>query len=124
MKVERALTKQIATTANIVNSLSGGTVFPTLKKTTEEDHYRLEISVPSVNIDDLKVEVAGSDLMIIQKIHVDAYVLPHVLGHLQISADVALAEIHATYEDKLLVIILPFNETSGDYRKDIDIYRH
>ena len=124
MRVDKNASKRLAETANIVNTINGGTVFPTFKTTTEKDHYRLEVSVPTIVPDDIKVEVNGSDLMIYQNVHVNAYTLPNMLGLIKISADVELENIHAEYEDDLLVIIMPFSELSGGFQKDIDIYRH
>ena len=62
--------------------------------------------------------------MIYQNVHVNAYTLPNMLGLIKISADVELENIHAEYEDDLLVVIMPFSELSGGFQKDIDIYRH
>ncbi|SNS47995.1 Molecular chaperone IbpA, HSP20 family [Ekhidna lutea] len=124
MKVDKDATRRLAEAAGIVNTINGGTIFPTFNTTTEKDHYRLEVSVPTVEPDDLKVEVTGSDLMIYQNVHVNAYTLPNVLGMIKISADVELENIHAEFEDDLLVVIMPFSEMSGGFQKEIDIYRH
>lgn len=122
MKVERDVSRRIAETANIVNSINGGTVFPTFKKTTEKDHYRLEVSAPTIKPNDLKVEVNGTELMIYQNVHESAFTLPNILGLITISADVELENIYAEFEDDLLVVIMPFNEFSGGFQKEIDIY--
>ncbi|MEP0985939.1 Hsp20/alpha crystallin family protein [Ekhidna sp.] len=123
MKVERDISRRIAETANIVNSINGGTVFPTFKKTTEKDHYRLEVSAPTIKPNDLKVEVNGTDLMVYQNVHESAFTLPNILGLITISADVELENISAEFEDDLLVVIMPFNEFSGGFQKEIDIYK-
>ena len=124
MRVDKNASKRLAETANIINTINGGTIYPTFKTITEKDHYRLEVSVPTIVPDDIKVEVNGSDLMIYQNVHVNAYTLPNMLGLIKISADVELENIHAEYEDDLLVVIMPFSELSGGFQKDIDIYRH
>ncbi|WP_420576674.1 Hsp20/alpha crystallin family protein [Ekhidna sp.] len=124
MREDKNVSKRLAETASIVNTINGGTIYPTFKTTTEKDHYRLEVSVPTIIPDDIKVEVNGSDLMIYQNVHVNAYTLPNILGLIKISADVELENIHAEYEDDLLVVIMPFSELSGGFQKDIDIYRH
>lgn len=121
MKVDKGITKSLAETANIVNSINGGTVLPTFNKTKEEDHYRLEVSIPSVTAEDIKVEVNGDDLMVYQNIHVNAYTLPNVIGVVKLSLDVEREGIYAEFEDDLLIVILPFNEKSGGYQRDIKI---
>ncbi len=124
MKVDKETSKRLAETANIINNINGGSIFPTFKTTTEKDHYRLEVSVPSVEPDDIKVEVNGSDLMIYQNVHVNSYTLPNMLGMIKIAADVELENISAEFEDELLIVIMPFSEMSGGFQKEIDIYRH
>ncbi|MEO9482804.1 MAG: Hsp20/alpha crystallin family protein [Ekhidna sp.] len=124
MRVDKEISKRLAETVNVVNNINGGSIFPTFIKTTEKDHYRLEVSVPSVAPDDIKVEVNGSDLLIYQNVHVNSYTLPNVLGMIKISADVELESISAEFDDELLVVILPFSELSGGFRKEIDIYKH
>ncbi|WP_436514384.1 Hsp20/alpha crystallin family protein [Ekhidna sp. To15] len=123
MRVEKELSKRLAETTNLINSINGGSVFPTFKTTTEKDHYRLEVSIPSIEPDDIKVEVNGSDLMVYQNVHVNSYTLPNVLGMIKISVDVELENISAEFEDELLVVIMPFSELSGGFQKEIDIYK-
>lgn len=123
MRVDKEASKRLAETANVINSINGGSVFPTFITSTEKDHYRLEVSVPSVNPDDIKVEVNGSDLMIYQNFHVNSYTLPNLLGMIKIAADVEIENIYAEYEEELLVVIMPFSEMSGGFQKEIDIYR-
>lgn len=124
MRVDRNEMKRLAETANIVNSINGGAIYPTFKTTTEKDHYRLEVSVPSVEPDDMKVEVNGSDLLVFQNIHVSDYTLPNILGTIKIAADVELENIYAEFEDSLLIVIMPFSEMSGGFQKEIDIYKY
>ena len=124
MRVDRNEMKRLAETANIVNSINGGAIYPTFKTTTEKDHYRLEVSVPSVEPDDIKVEVNGSDLLVFQNIHVSDYTLPNILGTIKIAADVELENIYAEFEENLLIVIMPFSEMSGGFQKEIDIYKY
>lgn len=123
MRVDKNVSKRLAETANIINTINGGSIFPTFSTKTEKDHYRLEVSAPTIEPDDLKVEVSGTDLMIYQNVHVNAYMLPNVLGIIKISADVEVENISAEFEDDLLVVILPFSEMSGGFQKEIDIFK-
>lgn len=123
MIVDKELARRLAETTNIVNSINGGAVLPTFNKTKEEDHYRLEISIPSVKADDIKIEVNDDDLMVYQNIHVNADSLPHIIGIVALSSDVERENIYAEHEDDLLIVILPFNEKSGGYQKEIEIHK-
>lgn len=124
MNLENDVTKTLAESADIVNTINGGTVYPTFETSTEANHYRLEVSVPSVDPDNIKVEVDGSDLLIYQSVVHNEITLPNLLGMIKISADVELDSISAGYEEETLIIIMPFDELTGGFRKEIDILRH
>jgi HSP20 family molecular chaperone IbpA len=123
MNIDRDAIKTLAESADIVNTINGGTVYPTFDTTTEKDHYRLEVNVPTVNPNNIKVEVDGSDLLIYQSVKHHDLVLPNLLGMMKISADVELDHITAGYEEDTLIVILPFDEETGGFRKEIDIIR-
>ena len=53
------MTKNLAKSADMLNTVNGGTIFPTFDTFKQEDHYRLEVSIPSVDPDNIKVEVNG-----------------------------------------------------------------
>ncbi len=124
MKLDNDLTRTLAESADVVNTINGGTVYPTFETSTEADHYRLEVDVPSVDPDNIKVEVNGGDLFVYQSIKHNDLTLPNLLGMIKISADVELDNISAGYEDDILVVIMPFDESTGGFRREIDILRH
>jgi len=39
MRVEKETSKRLAETANVINNINGGSIFPTFYATTEKDHY-------------------------------------------------------------------------------------
>jgi len=124
MKMNKDLVKNLARSADFINTVNGGSIYPTFKTSKEEDHYRVVVSVPTVNPEAIKVEVSRNNLMVFQQMEVNEVQLPNLLGLMKISEDVILDEISAEYEDDLLVIILPFSEMSGGFRKEINILRH
>jgi len=123
MRINHIMTKNLSKSADMLNTVNGGTIFPTFDTFKQEDHYRLEVSIPSVDPDNIKVEVNGESLLIYQKIEMGDAKFPTLLGVEKISSDVALNGITAGYEDDLLIIIMPFNEVNGGFRKEIDILR-
>ncbi len=124
MKIDERIMKNLAKTADIVNTMSGGVIFPTFNTTKEEDHYRLEVSAPSIDPDDIKVEINGGHLFVYQQMEYKGTRIPNVLGVHKISAEVELNNITAGFEDGLLVVIMPFSELTGGFRKEIDILRY
>lgn len=123
MEIDRKLVKTLAGTADIVNTINGGTVFPTFNTTKELDHYRMEVSVPSITPDSIKVEISESDLLIYQNIRLNAVTLPNLLGLVKIARDVLIESISAEYEDEMLVVIMPFGEVSGGHNREINILK-
>ncbi len=124
MRINQLMTRNLANSADLLNTANGGTIFPTFETYKHDDHYRLEVSIPSVDPDNIKVEVNGENLLIYHKMTMGDVKIPNLLGIEKISADVALDEITAGYEDDLLIIIMPFNEVAGGFRREIDILRH
>ena len=123
MRVDGKVLKRLANAADIINTVNGGTVFPRFNTIKEEDHYRLDVVVPTVNPEDLKVEVSNSDLLVYQNVHLNASTLPNILGILKLSPDVILDNISAAFEDNHLTVILPINELPGGFNREIDIHR-
>ena len=124
MKLDDELIRTLAESADIVNTINGGTIYPTFETYTEDDHYRLEVDIPSIDPKDIKVEVEGGDLLVYQNIQHHELSLPNLLGMVKISANVSLDHISAGYEDDMLIVIMPFDESTGGFRRDIDILRH
>ncbi|MFK7952523.1 MAG: Hsp20/alpha crystallin family protein [Ekhidna sp.] len=124
MKINDELIRTLAESADIVNTVNGGTIYPTFETYTEDDHYRLEVDIPSIDPQNIKVEVEGADLLIYQNVQHNDLTLPNLLGMVKISANVSLNHISAGYEDDMLVVIMPFDESAGGFRRDIDILRN
>ena len=124
MKIDERIVKNLANSADILNTVGGGTVFPLINTTKEEDHYRLEMSAPSIDPEDVKVEVNGGHLFIYQQLDLGDVKLPNLLEVHKIAADVELNSITAGFEEDLLVVIMPFSELTGGFRKEIDILRY
>ena len=78
MKITKELTKNLARTADLLNTINGGTVYPTFNTTQEEDHLRIEVSMPTVKPEDLKVEVNNENLMIFQYVMINQLPLPNL----------------------------------------------
>ena len=123
MKISKKLTKNLANAANVVNTIGGGSIFPTFNSKKLENHYRVEVSVPSVEPNDIKVEVRDNSLLVIHHLQLNEYRVPNMLGILSISSDVILEDIHAEYVEEKLVVILPYSELLGGFNREIKIHR-
>lgn len=124
MKADRKLTKRLAQATNLINAINGGSIYPTFYTTTEEDHYRVEVSVPSVSPEELKIQLRNSNLLITHNIQIDAFTFPQILGNLRIAPEVNPNEIYAEFHDETLVVILPISTQSGGYDREIEIHKY
>lgn len=124
MKLNKQLTKNLAHAANVINTVGGGMVYPTFETTKEENHYRVEIKMPSVEVNNLKVEVNNNHLMIFHYMNIDEVRIPGLIGMLKISADVILDSISAEYHDGLLIVVMPYSEMFGGFNREINILKH
>ena len=123
MMINKELSRNLARTADFINTVNGGTVFPTFNTIKHKDHYKIEVTMPSVDPNDLKVEINNDTLMIFQQMEVREVSVPNVLGMFKLSDDAVLDEITAEYEDHLLTVIIPKDQMSGGFRRDIKIKR-
>ena len=124
MRTDENITLNLAQSADIINTINGGTVYPTFTHTREEDHYRLEVSIPSIDPDNIKVEINAGHLLVLQNMELNEIELPNLLGMQEISPEVSHKHITASYEEELLVVIMPFSELTGDSRREIDILKY
>ena len=123
MKINPELSKNLARTADFINTVNGGTVYPTFNTSKEKDHYRIEVSMPSVDPEDLKVEINNESLMIFQSIEVNQLPLPNLIGLFKLSRNAVLEDISAEYHHDVLTVIVPLSEFSGGFHRSIEIHR-
>lgn len=124
MKIDKGITKNLANAAEVMNVINGGMVYPTLHTRKASDHYRLEVMAPTINPDNMKVEVNTGHLFIFQYLEMNGIKLPNMLAMMKLVAGAEVENITAAYEDETLVIIIPFNELTGGFQKEIDILKH
>lgn len=124
MIIDEKIARNLAHSADVMNSINGGTIFPAFSTSKKEDHYRMEVVIPSIDADNIKIEVNGGHLLVYHNISHGEKEIPNILGAHKISAEVELDHITAGYEEDLLVVIMPFNELTGGFRREIDILRH
>ncbi len=126
MRRESNWAVKFATTANLMNTLSGGVILPSIKLFRNEDHYEVRVNAPSIKSDSFIVEVNNNILAISALIDVgsDPYLkkgFKYKIKGFEIPFDVDISKIYANYEDANLSVILPFNELANGYHKDVEI---
>lgn len=115
--------KDLLTSVDILNTLSGGVSEPFVSMREEADRHEVRVRVPGIDKEYLKAEVHNNELIIFYMIPLESngkeVQLPQIIYNNAIPYFVKISSIQAHYEDNLLVVELPFNEFSSGYNKKI-----
>jgi HSP20 family molecular chaperone IbpA len=115
--------KDLLTSVDILNTLSGGVSEPSISMREEADRHEVRVRVPGVDKKYLQAEVHNNELIIFYMIPLESngkeVQLPQIIYNNAIPYFVKINSIQAHYEDNELVVELPFNELSSGYNKKI-----
>lgn len=115
--------KDLLTSVDILNTLSGGTSEPFISIREEADRHEVRVRVPGIDKHKLQAEVHNNELIIFHMIPMEsngkAVQLPQIVYNNTIPYFVEINGIQAHYDDNVLVVELPFNEFSSGYSKRI-----
>lgn len=115
--------RNLARAASMINTLGGGSVSPFFKKSRFDDHYRVEVSLPSIDLERVTVEVKNDRIFLLQSVREDARQLHSVLGTFEIAPEVVVSDISARPINGKLVLILPCNEMYGGWSSERPIQK-
>lgn len=107
-----------------LNTINGGMSSPTFKLNKFDDSCELLVKAPGISAEALRVEVVEDKLMIYHLLDLgnpNAEIIPNILKVVPIPDEVDLSKITAEYEDKLLIIDMPFGEKEEGYYRSVDI---
>lgn len=115
--------KDLLTSVDILNTLSGGVSEPFVSMREEADRQEVRVRVPGIDKTSLQAEVHNNELIIFHLVPLASdgkpVQLPQIIYNKAIPHFVKINSIHAHYEDNMLVVALPFNEFSSGYNKRI-----
>jgi HSP20 family molecular chaperone IbpA len=115
--------KDLLTSVDILNTLSGGVSEPSISMREETDRHEVRVRVPGIDKKYLQAEVHNNELIIFYMIPLESngkeVQLPQIIYNNAIPYFVKINSIQAHYEDNELVVELPFNELSSGYNKKI-----
>lgn len=115
--------KDLLTSVDILNTLSGGISEPFISIREETDRHEVRVRVPGINRDTLQAEVHNNELIIFYMIPMESagkeVQLPQIIYNNAIPYFIEISGIQAHYDDNELVVELPFNEFSNGYNKTI-----
>jgi HSP20 family molecular chaperone IbpA len=115
--------KDLLTSVDILNTLSGGVSEPFVSMREEADRHEVRVRVPGIDKECLQAEVHNNELIIFYMIPLESngkeVQLPQIIYNNAIPYFVKINSIQAHYENNELVVELPFNEFSSGYNKKI-----
>jgi HSP20 family molecular chaperone IbpA len=107
-----------------LNTLNGGMSSPSFKLNKNDDNYLLALKAPGVSPEAMRVEVVEDKLMIYHLLdfgNEEQEIVPNIINVIPIPNEVDIKKISAEYEDKRLLVLLPFGEKSEGYYRSVDI---
>ncbi len=109
----------------MINTLTGGMVEPVIKLQQFESHRQINIRIPSISLDSIKIEIQNNVLLIYFNIPLKSrnenHNYPKVVYNKPIPYFIDRDGISAVVENDELVVTLPFNELAGGFKKQIPI---
>ena len=124
MKIDKNLTRNLAQSASVMNIINGGITMPLMSLKKNKGEYVFNIQLAGVDPDDFSVEIDSHNLFVYHQMHFDETMeIPYLLQRLVIPPAVNYDEIRAEFDEGKLRILMPFNELTNGYHRDVDIVR-
>ncbi len=120
---------QLLRTANVLNTIHGGTIEPQIEVKRDNEFYHVSVTVPGIREEKLKVEIAEKHLIVSHNMQFETrngkiLHVPHVLAVCPLSLDIDHNKITADLENGTLHVHLPLSDFTSGYRREIDINSH
>lgn len=126
MKVDRNLVRNLARTADILNTINGGMTQTTIKIHSGENGWQIKVKIPGVDLENLRLEVLDNHLYIHQMMEIDQNSpekAPYVISMIPLVRQINIDAISATFEDGWTLVELPFDEMVDGHERQIKIER-
>jgi len=126
MKVDRNLIRNLASTADILNTINGGMSQTTIKIHSLENEWLIKVRIPGVDLENLRLEVLDNHLYIHQMMMIDDESLekaPYVIAMIPLIRQINIEAISATFEGGWTHVRLPFDEMVDGFERQIKIER-
>ncbi len=126
MKSKIVIPKEILATIDFNNSIFGGSVEPDIKINEGVSAFELEVRVPSLSADSLKVDIVENRLWLysMQAVlsNTDNFgFMPKTITNFILPDNIDRENISAKYESNGWKIVLPIDSEKKGFRKQIDI---
>ncbi len=125
MKSTLNIPAELLTSIDMINTLSGGISQPIIRFQQFETYRQVNIRIPSIELDNIKIEIQNNLLIIYYLIPLmsqhQQHNYPKVIYNKAIPYFVDREGITASVIESELAVRLPFNELAGGFKKSISI---
>lgn len=123
MRVDKHITRMLAESGDLVNTINGGMSLAHVSRAKHNDHYLVTVKVPGVDKKSLKVEMHDNSLFIFQLMHLEGGIdIPYMVASVELKGNVDRSAIRANYYGKNLNIVMPFTEEEDSREIEINDY--
>ena len=116
-------TKELLTSVDVLNTLHGGVSEPFVSVSESDTSRDIRVRVPGIDKEALQTEVHNNEITLYYMIPVlsanKMIRMPRVIYSQPIPYFVEVKGIHASFEQRDLVIHMPFNELYNGYHRKI-----
>ncbi|MFT6866402.1 MAG: hypothetical protein ACJA08_001233 [Cyclobacteriaceae bacterium] len=122
---DKLLIKNLASTAELINTINGGMAQPYVVLEKSEASWLLRMRIPSVNVDNIKIEVKEGILLVFHNLETSQsdIELPYLIEMLNLTGQIDLDSIYAEYDDEEIFVHLPFDEMASGFEREIEIVK-
>ena len=119
------VSKELIQSLDIANTLQGGISEPCLKFSKHQEFFQIELKVPGIGENNMHVKISNNQLIVFFERKIvsggRAISIPFVVYNYQIPYFIDVGKIHAMYNERVLVVQLPYNELANGYHRDVPI---
>lgn len=116
-------TKELLTSVDVLNTLHGGVSEPSVSVSENSRARVIRVRVPGIEKEELQTEVHNNEITLYYMIPVESATkvirMPRVIYSQPIPYFVEVKKIHASFEERDLVIHMPFNGLYNGYHRKI-----
>jgi HSP20 family molecular chaperone IbpA len=119
------INKDLITGINILNTIYGGSIEPSMKVLQFPEYRQVEVKAPGVGEDAMHVKINNNKLVIFYELKIESQgnviPVPQVVYNKAIPFFVNADRISAEYTNGVLVVQLPYNELANGSLRDVPI---
>lgn len=119
------LNYDLITGIDILNTINGGSVEPTVKFSKFPEYHEIKVKAPGIAEEQLHVNIENNQLVIFYQLDIESQgksvPVPRIVYNKAIPFFIDTQNINAQHSGNTLTVQLPFNELANGYHRDVPI---